>query len=76
MVDVSGNSHIYRPKLTSPIIPKVSLGTRLAVITADIIALVVSWRKALRTVREASRLNMRVPLGMVLIRDGKGHFAF
>ena len=49
----------------------VSLGTQIAVVAADVIVLAVSWRKALGTVREASRLNIKTPLSMVLIRDGE-----
>ncbi|KAI0092954.1 hypothetical protein BDY19DRAFT_398879 [Irpex rosettiformis] len=48
----------------------VSLGVRLAVIAADIIAVIVNWRKAIGTVREASRLNIKVPLSMALIQNG------
>ena len=49
----------------------VSLGTQIAVVAADVIVLAVSWRKALGTVREAARLNIKTPLSMVLIRDGE-----
>ena len=49
----------------------VSLGPQIAVVAADVIVLAVSWRKALGTVREASRLNIKTPLSMVLIRDGE-----
>lgn len=37
---------------------------------ADVIALGVSWRKALTVVREASRHHINIPLGRVLIQDG------
>ena len=44
---------------------------RVSLIVADLIALVVAWRKAVGMVREASRLNVRLPLGDVLICDGE-----
>lgn len=49
----------------------VSLARCIAAITADIIALAVAWKKAVGTVRQASRLNIRMPLSKVLIEDGK-----
>lgn len=49
----------------------VNLGTRLPVIFADMIVLAVTWIKALGTVRDARRLNIRVPLSEVLVRDGE-----
>lgn len=49
----------------------VSLSTRIALILADIIVLVVTWIRAIGVVREASRIKVRVPLGQVLIRDGE-----
>ena len=48
----------------------VSLGSRLAVITADVIVLAATWHKTLGTVREAKRLQIQMPLSTVLIRDG------
>lgn len=48
-----------------------SLISRIAAIAADTIALVVAWIKAVDVVREASRRRVEVPLGDVLIRDGK-----
>ncbi|KAI0088349.1 hypothetical protein BDY19DRAFT_950467 [Irpex rosettiformis] len=52
----------------------ISLSTRVALIIADLIVLVVTWRQAAGTVREASRINVRVPLSEVLIRDGTFFF--
>ena len=52
----------------------VSLSTRIALIIADVIVLAVTWRKAASTVREASRINVRVPLSEVLIRDGEHRY--
>ncbi len=49
----------------------VSIATQIAVIIADVIVLMISWRSALGTVREAARLNIKTPLSMVLLRDGK-----
>ena len=44
---------------------------RISLITADLIALTVSCRKAIVVVREALRFNIRVPLSDVLVRDGE-----
>ena len=52
----------------------VSLSTRIALIIADVIVLAVTWRKAASTVKEASRINVRVPLSEVLIRDGEHRY--
>lgn len=49
----------------------VSLGTRLAVVLADVIVLAVTWINAFGTVREARRAKIKVPLSQVLIRDGR-----
>ncbi|KAI0685329.1 hypothetical protein BC835DRAFT_1290468 [Cytidiella melzeri] len=48
----------------------ISISTRGCVILADVIVLVVTWTKAFGTVREASRLKIKVPLSEILIRDG------
>ncbi|KAI0083648.1 hypothetical protein BDY19DRAFT_976757 [Irpex rosettiformis] len=53
----------------------VSLALRITNIAADAIALIVAWRKAIGSVREASRRCVRVPLSEVLIRDGDGFLA-
>ncbi|KAI0092957.1 hypothetical protein BDY19DRAFT_399086 [Irpex rosettiformis] len=47
-----------------------SLVTYLSMIAAEVIALVVSWRKAAGTVREVSQLNSQFPLVKVLVQDG------
>ncbi|KAI0799586.1 hypothetical protein BC629DRAFT_1496967 [Irpex lacteus] len=44
--------------------------TRASVISRDCIALSVTWWKTLSIVREAARLKIKVPLAMVLIREG------
>lgn len=56
---------------TNSLIWSVSVSVRLAVIAADIIALAVSWKKAVGTVREAARFNLEVSISGVLIRDGE-----
>lgn len=48
--------------------------SRGALITADFIALVVAWRKAVFVVREASYAHTSVSLSSVLIRDGGQFF--
>ncbi|KAI0687826.1 hypothetical protein BC835DRAFT_1419660 [Cytidiella melzeri] len=48
----------------------VSFSTRGCVILADVIVLVVTWIKAIGVVRAASRLDLKVPLSEILIRDG------
>ncbi|KAI0083312.1 hypothetical protein BDY19DRAFT_979690, partial [Irpex rosettiformis] len=53
----------------------VSLALRITNIAADAIALIIAWRKAIGSVREASRRCIRVPLSEVLIRDGDGFLA-
>ncbi|KAI0766521.1 hypothetical protein BC629DRAFT_1442660 [Irpex lacteus] len=45
---------------------RMSLAARLGVMAADVIALGVSWRKALSVVREASRHHINIPLGRML----------
>ncbi|KAI0705217.1 hypothetical protein BC835DRAFT_1459262 [Cytidiella melzeri] len=47
-----------------------SFSTRGSVILADVIVLAVTWAKAIGTFRQASRLNVKVPLSEILIRDG------
>lgn len=49
----------------------VSLACRISLIVADVMVLGATWMKAMKTVREARRLKMRVPLSEVLIRDGE-----
>ncbi|KAI0705162.1 hypothetical protein BC835DRAFT_558114 [Cytidiella melzeri] len=48
----------------------VSFSTRGSVVLANVIVLVVTWTKAMGTVREASHLNPKAPLSKTLIRDG------
>ena len=52
----------------------VSTISRAIVTVTDIIALMVALKKAVGTVREASRYRVRVPLSDVLIRDGEPYF--
>ena len=48
----------------------VSLGTRLAVILADVIVLATTWHKTMGTVRQAAHHRIQIPLSVILIRDG------
>ncbi|KAI0685094.1 hypothetical protein BC835DRAFT_1421587 [Cytidiella melzeri] len=48
----------------------VAFTTRGSIILADVIVLVVTWVKTVGTVREASRINIKVPLSEILLRDG------
>ncbi|KAI0085277.1 hypothetical protein BDY19DRAFT_996987 [Irpex rosettiformis] len=52
-----------------------SLATRIAVITADLIVLLLTWRKAFGMIRHASRFKLQVPLLFrILVRDGTFFF--
>ena len=44
---------------------------RAAVIVANTLVLILTWAKTFRVQREAMRLNMRLPLSTLLLRDGK-----
>ncbi|THG96480.1 hypothetical protein EW026_g5359 [Hermanssonia centrifuga] len=52
----------------------ISLATRLAVVLADILVLVLTWMKTFGTRREASRIHIEVPMVTLLIRDGTIYF--
>lgn len=52
----------------------VSLSTRIAVIIADVIVLLVTWYKTGQTYMEARRLKISTPLVALLLRDGLSHF--
>ncbi len=41
-----------------------------SVVAGQVIALLVTWWKTLGTVREAARLKIKAPLGIVLVREG------
>ena len=49
----------------------VALAMRAAVIVANTLVLILTWMKTFRIQREALRLNMRLPLSTLLLRDGK-----
>ncbi|KAI0769544.1 hypothetical protein BC629DRAFT_790526 [Irpex lacteus] len=51
-----------------------SLISRISVIAADILVLVVTWMKTARSYSEARRLKIETPLSMMLIRDGTLYF--
>ena len=48
----------------------VMLSSRIAVIVGETIALIVSWQKAMGTVREAIRHDVNVSLSRALIQNG------
>ncbi len=52
----------------------VSLSTRIAVIIADVIVLLVTWYETGQTYMEARRLKISTPLVALLLRDGLSHF--
>ncbi|KAI0701032.1 hypothetical protein BC835DRAFT_1265519, partial [Cytidiella melzeri] len=59
------------PFATNLLTATVLFGARGSLILADVIVLVVTWIKTIWTVREGSRLKIKVPLSEILIRDGK-----
>ncbi len=42
----------------------------MAIVTADILVLAVTWLKTFRQRMEASRIGMQTPLSNMLLRDG------
>lgn len=56
--------------ITEYFIISVVLGTRLAIIIADVLVLILTWRKTFTTQRDASRVGIRTPLSKLLLRDG------
>ena len=48
----------------------VVLCTRLSLIIADLLVIVLTWVKTYRHVRQASSLQMRVGISATLLRDG------
>ncbi len=50
---------------------KVSWNIYIAVMTADVIALALNWRKAVGAVLDSSQIGARMPLTKVLVRDGE-----
>lgn len=48
----------------------VAVATRLAVIVADALVIVLTWIKTWGTYREALRHGFSVPLASLLLRDG------
>ncbi|KAI0085146.1 hypothetical protein BDY19DRAFT_458363 [Irpex rosettiformis] len=47
-----------------------TLISRIAVVTGEIIAVVVSWKKAIGTVRQAIRYDLRLSLSTALVQNG------
>ncbi|PSR73051.1 hypothetical protein PHLCEN_2v11073 [Hermanssonia centrifuga] len=51
-----------------------ALGTRLALIVADLLVVVLTWVKTWETRRLASEAGIQVPLITLLLRDGTVYF--
>ena len=49
----------------------VSLATRVPVIVADALVLVLTWMKTYQQVRDARRLNISLSVTTCLVRDGE-----
>lgn len=64
--------------LDDPVPPKTDEmlvhATRISVIIADALVLVLTWVKTFHTVREAARLKMKVDVTTMLLRDGTIYF--
>lgn len=61
----------YIQKGCSNLLWPVALATRIALILANMLMLVLTWAKTFRLKREAMRLNMKMPLSTLLLRDGE-----
>lgn len=48
-----------------------ALATRVALVVADLVVVVVTWAKQYRQAREVSALGMHVGPSTILLRDGK-----
>ena len=48
----------------------ISMVPRLCVVLADLIVMMVTWRKTFHHVQEAAALNIPVSITMTLLRDG------
>ncbi|OCH84348.1 hypothetical protein OBBRIDRAFT_695061, partial [Obba rivulosa] len=48
----------------------VTIATRLCVIAADVLILLVTWRKTYAIKQEADRYDIKTPLATTLLRDG------
>jgi len=51
-----------------------TLATRICCMLADLLVLVITWRKTYTTYRTASRNNIKTPLTTLLLRDGTVYF--
>ena len=51
--------------------PAVSLSSRIAVIIADALVLLVTWSKTLQIYMEARRCKTNLPVATLLVRDGE-----
>lgn len=48
----------------------VAISTRVCAIAADVLVLVVIWKKTWHTHREAAKHDIKTPLATMLLRDG------
>lgn len=68
---------LYKPLLTkSNETLAVSLSSRIAVIMADVLVLVVTWSKSLRIYMDARRCKTNLPVATLLVRDGESIMMF
>ncbi|GBE86105.1 hypothetical protein SCP_0806290 [Sparassis crispa] len=69
------SSNIVQPKMQMyESYPSFYLATRISVIVADIIVLVVTWTKTYSIKRYANSAHIEAPLATLLLRDGTLHF--
>ncbi|EKM57583.1 uncharacterized protein PHACADRAFT_206478 [Phanerochaete carnosa HHB-10118-sp] len=64
----------YLASLLSGIVRELSLVTRVPLIAADLLVLVLTWMKTYRQYKEARSLNIKSPLATCLIHDGTTYF--
>jgi len=61
-------------KISEAASTRLEVGTRVPVIVADTIVLVVTWIKTWNTHRKALKNNIRTPVATMLLRDGTVYF--
>ncbi|THH00331.1 hypothetical protein EW026_g2163 [Hermanssonia centrifuga] len=69
-----GRQYNSCPPGPAPFSIAMTIGTRIPVIIADILVLVLTWRKTFRHRMEAIRVGVRAPLSALLLRDGTVYF--
>ncbi|EMD39647.1 hypothetical protein CERSUDRAFT_121870 [Gelatoporia subvermispora B] len=60
--------------LSPTALSKLTLGTRLCAIVADVITLIITWHRTWHAKRHADRNNLKTPLTTLLFRDGSIYF--